>query len=280
MALDSKNAWKKNMKILSIPLYTIGICCVLALPLLTSNAQAQEWQKTDNYKLTLTTGYYRSQGDYGQIIDTDITYIPVIAKVKYQDWTAKLTVPYLEISGPGRVVGGGDSAVTTGTTSVVKQTNKGLGDVIASLNRRFKLNKKGTFLNVTGKVKVPTADEDKRLGTGKTDYTFETGITQAYGDAYFIGKVGRTFKGNSQRFDLDDIWRFSGGAGYSITKQTKTGFTYKFRESASGGDHNSQLMLYATHKFNDHWGAQLYASTGFTDGTADESGGFMLSYKF
>lgn len=229
-------------------------------------------------KLTLSSSYNYSTGDYGQAIDTDITYVPVIAKLKYDGWTAKLTVPYIRITGPGVVVGGEDATVSGAPAA--KGTESGLGDVMASLGYSMPLGKQGTFGDLTGKIKFPTADEDKKLGTGNTDYTLQAGLTQVYDDLYLNGNVGRKFNGSSATYRLDDVWKYSVGAGYNFTPSASAGVTYDFREGATPTSENfSQALAYATYKLTGQWAAQAYVGTGFTDAAPDLTTGLQLSYK-
>ncbi len=256
-----------------------GFLFILAFSLCMFSA-AYAAEKKSPYKITLTSGMHYSSGDYGQSINTDILYIPFTTKIKRGLWTAKITVPYLKITGPGTVVGDGDTTATTGT-STTKTTKEGMGDIILSLSRAFRLNDKGTFADLTGKVKLPTADEDKRLGTGVTDYIAEARLTQMYGDIYATAKIGRKFAGSSDRYSLKDSWRFSTGAGYKFNTKISAGLDYNFRESSSrNGTNHSELLGYGLYKIDDNWGLQLYASKGFTDGTADKSVGLMVNYKF
>ncbi len=230
-------------------------------------------------KLTLSSSYNYSTGDYGQVIDTAITYIPVTAKLKYDAWTAKLTVPYIKITGPGVVVGGEDATVVGAPAA--KGTESGLGDVIASLGYTMPLGNKGTFGDLTGKVKFPTADEDKKLGTGNTDYTVQAGLTQVYNDFYFTGNVGRKFNGSSATYRLDDVWKYSVGAGYNITPAVSAGVSYDFREGATATAKNfSQAITYATYKLTPEWATQIYLGSGFTDAAPNLTTGVQLSYKF
>lgn len=235
------------------------------------------WAETSP-KLTLSSSYNYSTGDYGQVVDTQITYVPVTAKLKYDGWTAKLTVPYIKITGPGVVVGGEDATVTG--TPAAKGTESGLGDVIASLGYSMPLNNSGTFGDLTGKVKFPTADKDKKLGTGNTDYTLQAGLTQTYNDLYFTGNIGRKFNGSSATYRLDDVWKYSLGAGYNFTPQASAGVTYDFRQGATATSKNfSQAITYATYKMTPEWAAQAYVGTGFTDVAPNLTTGLQLSYK-
>lgn len=253
---------------------------VLTAPVYAGAQEVEaEVTETPEYKVTVTAGVNYLNGDYGQTVDTSIVYAPVTVKVDRDNWQAKLTVPYLSITGPGVVVGGADGVGDIGTPGV-KDTQSGMGDVVASLRYKHKV-RKGTSVDLTGKVKLPTADEDKKLGTGKADYIAELGATQMIGKAYIRGKVGYKFTGRTDRYNLQNSGRGSIGGGYMITNATSVGATYNFRQTSSKtGTNYSQVMGYVSHKFNDDWSAQVYAATGFTDGTPDEMVGLAVSRKF
>jgi hypothetical protein len=256
------------------------LATVCGFSLLTAQAaQAETPDGQDKMKVTLSTSYNYSTGDYGQANDTKITYVPVTAKAKYDDWTAKLTVPYLKIEGPGVVVGG-DGGDPLGAAGAVG-TESGLGDIIASLAYKYKLNTQGTAADFTGKIKFPTADDKKNLGTGNTDYTLQLGLTQPIGDAFITGSVGRKFNGTSARFQLDDVWKYSAGGGYKFTPEVTAGAMYDFRQGATATSKNfSQATAFITYDLSDSWATQVYGATGFTDAAPNSAYGIQLSYKF
>jgi hypothetical protein len=230
-------------------------------------------------KLTLSTGVDYSSGDYGQTIDTQITYAPVTAKIKMDRWTGKLTIPYISITGPGVVIGGSEGS--TAGAAGVKSTESGLGDVTSSLAYTAPLGSEDTKATFTGKIKFPTADEDRNLGTGQFDYTLQAGLTHNIGDFYLSGSVARKFNGSSARFQLDDVWKYSAGAGYSFTPETTLGVSYDYRQASTAtGDAASEASTFISHKLNEDWSLQVYAYTGFTDSSPDLGGGLQVSYQF
>ncbi|MFH1158486.1 MAG: transporter [Pseudomonadota bacterium] len=242
-------------------------------------ARAEAPKKRDDYKLTISTSYDYSTGSYDQAVDTSIIYIPVTAKLKYEQWTGKLTVPYLEITGPGVVVGGGEPLVIG--APIAKATESGLGDVIASVGYTLPLDYPGLSADFTGKIKFPTADEGERLGTGNMDYTLQAGLTRVMEDVFLTGDVGRSFNGSSADYRVKDVWRFSAGGGYIFTHSASAGAVYDFRQAgASTGSDFSQITGFITYNLTDNWSAQIHAGSGFTDATPDLSTGIQLSYKF
>ncbi len=233
----------------------------------------------EDVKVKLSTGFDFSTGDYGNAQDTEIWYWPIAAKATFGNWAAKLTVPYLRIKGPGAVVGGGGAGITQGGGGNIT-TESGLGDILAGLTYTIDVEKYDAFVDLTGKVKIPTADEDKGLGTGEADYTIQGDITKMFGSAYIFGGGGRKFVGESAQFQLDDIWLFNIGAGYQINKKFGIGAAYDFRESASSSQNPSEVSGYLTYKVTDAVSTLLYGVTGFTDGSPDASVGLQVSYGF
>lgn len=231
----------------------------------------------DGVKVKLSTGLDYSTGDYGDAEDTEIWYAPVTGKIQKDNITLKLTVPYISIKGPGSVIGDGDvSSASSGTTTT---TESGLGDVVGALTYTFDLTP-DTYLDLTGKVKFPTADEDKGLGTGETDYTINTEITQQFGKSYVYGSAGYKFVGDNDTLDLDNSVLLGVGGGTKVTENTSVGLSYDWRESASGGDNPSEASAFVSHSLTERVNIQAYGVTGFSDASPDIGGGAMVGYKF
>ena len=242
-------------------------------------ARAETPRKRNNYDLTLSTSYDYSTGDYGQTVDTSITYIPVTAKLRYEQWTYKLTVPYLRITGPGVVVGGGETVVVG--TPIAKGTKSGMGDILTSIGYTMPLHHPALSADFTGEIKFPTADEGDRLGTGNTDYALQFGLTQRTEDVFLNGKIGRRFNGSSVDYRLKDIWKFSVGGGYIFNHSASVGAVYDFRQvAAHTGSDFSQITGFVTYKLMDNWSAQVRVGSGFTDAAPNLSTGVHLNYNF
>jgi hypothetical protein len=106
----------------------------------------------EEVKVKVSTGFDYSTGDYGQPVDTEISYFPVITQATYGNWIAKLTVPYLRIKGPGTVIGGGGGVVVCEDISGKEDlcsivptnavtTESGLGDIIGALTYTIDVGK-------------------------------------------------------------------------------------------------------------------------------------------
>ena len=246
---------------------------VLTLPTIASGAQ-----------FGLSTGVDYSTGDFGSDVDTDITYVPFTAKYDLDRWFLRLTVPYLRIRGPGNVVVGPDGnplPVDEGG-GTRRTTEDGLGDIVAGVTYNvIPATATGYIFDVGAKIKFPTADEDKRLGTGETDYSLQGDLYKSVGRWTALGTLGYRWLGDPSGIDLKNVFFASVGALYRLSDAATGGLLYDWREkTVSGSDPLHELTAYFAYKFNPNTSAQLYLVTGFSDSSADFGIGTAISYGF
>jgi hypothetical protein len=219
-----------------------------------------------------------SSGDYGNAQDTEILAVPLSVKIKKGDFFVRASIPYLHIKGPGSVVAGDSGAVPGGTPGAVT-SNDGIGDLSLAAGYSLPVTER-TFLDLSGRVKVPTASESKNLGTGTTDVTVEAALTQQFGQFSISARGGRRFNGSSARFPLHDVWQAGVGAYYQAGDMT-LGLDYDWREaSLSTASPRSELTGSLTYKLTSQVRLQGYGYTGFTNGSPDAGGGLQLLYRF
>ncbi|KRE85839.1 hypothetical protein ASG75_09800 [Rhodanobacter sp. Soil772] len=251
---------------------------------------------TDDGRFSLSAGADYSSGKYGTDTTTDIWSVPVAAAYQTDRWTFKLTVPYINISGAGNVIpgvgkvnngnpkgrgrgNGGGTTLAPGSTS---GSASGLGDITASAGYELFGSADRTFgLDLTGKVKFATADENKGLGTGKNDYGLALDTYKVSGAWTAFGGVGWMKYGSSQYIQLKNGFNANIGADYKLSAGDSIGAYYYYRERiADTGASQSELTGYWNHKFNDSLRVQAYALAGFADGSPDYGVGASLKYTF
>lgn len=239
-------------------------------------------------KVGASTGFDFSSGDYGSEGDTEITYIPVNLKYQNDDFALKLTVPYIKMSSEdSSVVGGGSNTVVLDSdesTTTETTTESGLGDIVF----------KGTYflyegdendplmpmIDLSAKIKLPTADEEKGLGTGETDYALESDFTWFTDDFAIFTTIGYKFMGSNETYDLNNVAYGSIGFAYQIESGFSTGLMYDVKEATSDtGSEMSEATGYVSYKFSDKLKGLLYLVKGFSDGSADYGIGATLSYS-
>ncbi len=239
------------------------------LALLSSAAQAQ---------LTLSTGFDYTSGDYGLTEDTDMLAIPFTATYTVDQWTWRASLPYLRVSGPAYVV---PELGQVGTVRPVSTTESGVGDLVLSGTYALATQPGRPAFDFTGKVKLGTADEDKGLGTGETDFYAQADVYQVYGDWAPFATLGYRVLGDSADFELENGLYASVGASYRWSEPTRVGAVFDWRQRAvSGGDAAVELTLFATHRLNERLRVQAYVLAGFSDASPDHGVGGVLSYDF
>jgi len=231
-------------------------------------------------KFTLSSGSTYTSGDYNSSNTTEILYIPVSLKYTQDKWNIKLTVPYLKIKGPQNVLP--NIGRVNQNTTVKNVVNDGLGDITLSTGYRLVyLPKAKTIIDLTGKIKFGTADQDKFLGTGQTDYSLNFGLYKLIGKFTPYATIGRKFYGESATVKLNDVFFASAGLGYKISNKTSTGANFYWKnKTASTRSNTRELSAYMSYKIDTSWKLQGYIIKGLSDNTADIGGGFSLAYKF
>lgn len=230
---------------------------------------------------SFSSGFDFSSGDYGDTEDTDIWYVPFLFRYEWFPLTARLTVPYLEITGPGGVVVGDGRPLVVGPTSGPRTTETGVGDVVASIMYSFEPPPTSLvpFIDLTLKVKFPTADESRGLGTGSYDYIFQGDVSESFGMLTPLAAFGYKLKGDAPGVPLDNVFFASGGLAYKFTDQLTSGAFVDWQENAAArADDALELSPYFTWKFNPTWSFTGYGVVGFTDGSPDEGGGVQIKY--
>jgi hypothetical protein len=247
-----------------------GLAALLATNAI-QNAYAEEIENT-----TLETGMDYNTGKYGGTQSTNILYVPVTGKYQNKEWTLKLTVPYLRISGPSNVING---VGATGSASNTITTRSGLGDVIAAATHNIYYGRStGFVVNLTGKIKFGTANSTEGLGTGKNDYSLQSEIFQLAGNLTKFGILGYKVYGKPAGYTLNNIFYGSLGGSYKFNQETNGGVMLDLSEkNTPTGSSHVEAIFFASHKLKNNWKAQAYFLKGFTSSVPDWGVGASFS---
>jgi hypothetical protein len=241
---------------------------------------SQSFSASKNGRVSLSTGTTYTSGDYGSHKTTEILYIPVSLKYKQDKWTFKLTVPYIEKTGPENII---RDIGQVGQTVVSRQgTHDGLGDIIFSAGYRlFYFPEPKILIDIKGKIKFGTADESKGLGTGENDFSTGLGLYKLVGDFTPYMTFGRKFYGESSSIKLDDVFYGSTGLTYKASKKTSIGIDlYLKQKTASSRTSTQQLSAFLNYKLDRNIKLQSYLIKGLSENTPDIGAGFSVSYLF
>jgi Putative MetA-pathway of phenol degradation len=219
-----------------------------------------------------------STGDYGDTQDTEIVAVPVSLKYNTGAFYLRASLPYVHVKGPGSVIPG-DGGAVPGATSGALRTSDGIGDLTLGAGYAIDIDER-TWVDISGRLKLPTANEAKGLGTGTTDVTAETALNRQFGAVSLSARGGRRFNGTTAALPLRDVWLAGAGAYYQ-TGDLTLGLDYDWRQaSLAGASERSELTGSATYKFSSRMRLQGYGYTGFSKGSPDIGAGLQLLYRF
>jgi len=220
-----------------------------------------------------------SVGDYGTRRDTKILSIPFTLGVTPLDrLTLSLTVPYIRQTTQNAVVtGGGVAARNEKSKGKLEQpatatTEEGVGDL--RLRGSVVFLKEGDLVPVVApyvKIKFPTADGDRGLGTGEFDETVGVDLAKRLVERLFgYVSLSYTFIGDPSGSDLRNSFGWSLGAAYTIlVSLTVVAFLDGATAISPGQDDPLAARVGAEFRLTKALKLTGAVARGFTDGAAD-----------
>ena len=240
-------------------------------------------------RVSFSSGVDYSSGDYGETADTEVVSIPLAARLTTGNWSFRLSVPYLYITGPADVAdtldGGGDVGDGAGADGTIARTGteRGFGDTSLSATRSFRhLGGRGSnaYFDLTGRVRVSTGDESKGLGVGTTDYILngELGNSGDAGGGYV--SAGYRSLGDRKGVNRQDGWQTSAGGWLRAGDKTRIGAFYSWRDaSLDGNDDPSELGAYVSYRMSDALRVSVNAAAGLSEASPDYSAGVRFTWR-
>lgn len=232
----------------------------------------------DGWRASVSTDY--STGDYRNDDSTDIWSLAVKLRYKTGRWRWDGRIPYLWITGPGNVVG--FDADTTDEAAQERKTESGLGDVTLSATYNALYDREsGIGLSLRSKIKLPTADEAKRLGTGEPDLYLEVKPLFVRGSTTWFGTVGYKIYGDPPDIDYRNVWYGTLGGMWQHSKELSLGALLSGRQKVTAtSDNRRSVMAFATRSLSPDTKVQAYLLKGFGASSPDWGGGLMLQRNF
>lgn len=250
---------------------------IFAVLVLRAPSAAAKWQSIEVY-----SGFDYSAGDYGETVSTDILYFPLTVKYATGPWTFRGTASYVRVHGPANVIGIGENSTFIGNTGAGARFDRsGPGDSIVGVTYSLPaLWHDSLFIDLTGKVKLPTASVAKALGTGKTDFTGQIDIAKAMGRLTPFATIAYRIIGKPNAYPLHDAWNASFGLQYTLSRKISTGVAFDYRQSASpGGIDPQELFTYVNIGLGREWSLDLYGVAGLSNGSPDAAGGMQITFR-
>ena len=222
----------------------------------------------------LATGFDYSTGKYGALSDTSVLSVPVGLRVQMDDFRLELTVPYLQVRGPGTFASG---VVVNGSGPIT--TRSGLGDITTGAAWRLHQDDESfPGIELATTIKLPSAEVG--LGTGKFDYSIQTNIAHSISPSVMLfGSLGYQWLGDFRGFNLEDGVIAQGGVNLKTSDSLNVGVSANYRQPyyQTLSDQFS-LSPYALWSFAGNWRVSGYGLVGFTNASPRIGGGIRLIY--
>ena len=229
----------------------------------------------------LQIGAYYGEGDYGTNEKTTFLALPLTVKFRALPWTVKVSGSLVEIAGPGNV----NTGTVTTSTRQRRERGRGLGDTYFSVTyhvparsptRRF-------FWDLTARVKFPTADEDRGLGTGETDADLQAELLTWLGEdkatTGFV-RAGYRFRGQPAGVSLKD----SPHAGFGAVRRVaghRIGVMLTWIGRITGNDTaQREVMVFSTLPMSRGRRLTVYGLGGLSESSPDVALGLQYHFSF
>jgi hypothetical protein len=271
-------------------------------------------------QLQLSTGAEYSRGDYGELASTEALVVPFSARVSFGSFSLRASVPWLSVRGPADVApvvddDGGERGSNSGSGSSGSGSSgsgsggsgsgsgggdddppeeegadrdfaddrkvQGMGDATVSAAWSFR-DIAGTrmYVDVTGRVRLPTGDKARGLGRGTTDYATlaEMGWDGKRGGVFVLG--GRRYLESTATVKRRDTWQGSGGGWVNVGKASLVGVQGNWREAstATGVDSRS-VDVFLNLGLSDGWRLDVTGSAGLSKASPDYAVGLGVTWR-
>lgn len=290
-------------------------------------------------------------GNYGGKTSTDIWYVPFTVRYDKGRASFRVIVPYIDITGPGNVlgpgiggidgrgiiVGGGNpgtgsivvcdesatecsernfdrssnndpdfgtgsdgvtigndkiklkdiselgliGGVPLGGSSAFRTTQSGLGDVISAFSyTMIDHAPTGIAFDITARLKIPTANADKNLGSGQFDYAVQGDLYKTISKFTLAATFGYRILGNPSVIPFHNVFYGAASLGYRLSQTVVLGASYTMAQSPVRLQDSRDITLYLSQRVTDHFRLNVYGLRGFSERSPDWGGGINLRYVF
>lgn len=233
----------------------------------------------DGYGFYVGTEY--TSGEYGGDESIDELYVPVSVWGDFGRISLRLTVPWLSVDAPtGTIIEGPGGIPIVGDGP--RTTESGLGDIVASATIRdvWTSQDRNLVLDLTGRAKLPTADEDKGLGTGETDFTLQADAYRFLDRVTLLGSLGYVLRGDPDDYSLDDGIIAMLGATSKGSQGLRTGVFLEYRQAGYATNDDRLEVLGSLGWSIDQWRMGAYLLAGLSDSAPDWGAGLTIGVRY
>ena len=253
---------------------------VFAVALLASGqVKAQDSFADAFWDLSARSGFDFSSGYYGASKPTEILALPLSVKAVKGPWTLRADMSWLRISGPAILLDAGGAGGAAGIRTSGHAS--GLGDLhLFGTYSVESLWASGWFVDVTARVKAPTASFAKGLGTGAWDGGGQVDVAKTFGGFIPFFQIGYRFTGSPAGYTLRTVLYGSIGAQYTWTERLTAGAVFDIRQAALPSARTPQEgTAYVNYKLSDRWSVNVYGTAGFSPNSPSAGGGVAITFR-
>jgi hypothetical protein len=220
-----------------------------------------------------------TSGDYGTGTTTNILAVPFSLKYDSAPWALKFTLPWYRVSGGGTVIpglGAADNSNRRGDRSV-----SGIGDLTVSATNSAYYDSASQFgVDFTGKVKLPTGEEEKGLSSGSSDLTLRADAHKQLNSFTAFGGGG-VLLSSGGFLDLKTALVYTLGGSQKLDTRNSVGLSLDGRSAiVRGTAPQRELTAFWSRAVEKQQKIQAYFLVGLANGSPDWGVGASILHAF
>lgn len=244
------------------------------------NVQIEERMVPSGLSVSLGAAYW--EGKFGGATTSELFVAPLSVRWRSDNVRAWATLPYMSIQSDGVLFAGTDGGpilVSSSTPSPQGRNRDGLGDLtLGATWTAIDGGGTGLMLDLTTRVKLPTAADSTGLSTGKTDVSIAADVSVPAGGVVPYASVSYRFLGDPSGFDLRNTINTSVGVSLPFSEKAVALVAYEYDRAPSNlVDDGHEIFAAFSGPATDRLDWTAYGSVGLSEGASDFSAGLLLT---
>lgn len=234
--------------------------------------------------IDLSIGTSLASGKFGTARRSTIWSTAVGLRYATGPMRLSASVPYMQLRSADTIFTGIDSTPVLAATAPAgpRVTHRGFGDITLGASYTLPSDPAALEVEVSGRVKLPTASRSSGLSTRKADYSAGVQLTQPIGRFAPFASATYRLLGDPAGIDLRNGFAASAGTSYVVSRNVVMLASYHYARAASTLVNDShELFAGASARLPD---SQLrltgFVTHGLSDGAAKTSAGISLAIGF